>query len=199
MRLSIALIASFCCFLVVPAAAETLYVTDILRLGLYGSSNTTGTPIQTLVSGAQLEVLERQRFAARVRTLDGNVGWVKLGYLVEAKPAQARLTELQNERNRLATEVEGLMENLTGREQELASLAEARRVAEQKAGAGENELKQLRAENETLSDRLSRYRFAVPIQWTLAVSAVTLTGGFIAGLWWIDHRSRKRHGGFRIY
>ncbi len=199
MRIPSALPALFLIAFAGPAAAETLYVTDILRLGLYSSPSTSGTPIQTLVSGAPLDVLERQRFAARVRTSNGAEGWVKLGYLVEVKPAQARLAELEDERNRLATEVEGLMENLSGREQELKSLAEARRLAEQKAGAGETELKRLREQNESLSDRLARYRFAVPIQWTLAMAAVTLTGGFIAGLWFIDHRSRKRHGGFRIY
>ena len=24
-------------------------------------------------------------------------------------------------------------------------------------------------------------------------------GGFLFGLWWVDHRSRKRHGGICIY
>jgi len=26
-----------------------------------------------------------------------------------------------------------------------------------------------------------------------------MLGGFLFGLWWIDYRSRKRHGGIRIY
>jgi hypothetical protein len=29
--------------------------------------------------------------------------------------------------------------------------------------------------------------------------AVCLIAGFLGGLWWVDHRSRKRHGGIRIY
>jgi hypothetical protein len=26
-----------------------------------------------------------------------------------------------------------------------------------------------------------------------------LIAGFVGGLWWVDQRSRKRHGGIRIY
>ena len=28
---------------------------------------------------------------------------------------------------------------------------------------------------------------------------VTLAGGFVTGLWWLDALIRRRHGGFRIY
>ena len=31
------------------------------------------------------------------------------------------------------------------------------------------------------------------------VFVVLLIGGFLLGLWWVDQRSRKRHGGIRIY
>jgi hypothetical protein len=33
----------------------------------------------------------------------------------------------------------------------------------------------------------------------MGATSVCLIAGFLAGLWWIDYRSRKRHGGFRIY
>jgi SH3 domain protein len=181
------------------ATAETMYVTDILRLGLHRSAETNDQAIKMLVSGTELDVLERARYAVRVRTEAGDEGWVKVAYLVDEKPAQARLSELEAERNRLATEVEGLVENLNGREEELRSLAEARHEAEARAGAGESELTRLREQNETLSERLSRYRFAVPLQWLLLVTAAALTGGFVSGWWWVDRQSRKRHGGFRIY
>ena len=47
--------------------------------------------------------------------------------------------------------------------------------------------------------RYADYRYSVPYKWVAGVILVCLLGGFLAGLWWIDYRSRKRHGGVRIY
>src|SRR5690606_14220547 len=83
------------------ARAETLYVTDMLRLGLHRASDTSDSPFTTLVSGTALEVLERTTYYARVRTPDGTEGWVKATYLVAEPPARARLHELEAEVERL--------------------------------------------------------------------------------------------------
>ena len=44
-----------------------------------------------------------------------------------------------------------------------------------------------------------RYKGSLPLRWVAGATAVCLIGGFLLGLWWVDHRSRKRHGGIRIY
>ena len=75
------------------ASAETAYVTDILRLGLHEAQDTSDRPFQTLVSGAELEVLQRVTNFAEVRTTDGRQGWVKSAYLVTDKPAQLIVAE----------------------------------------------------------------------------------------------------------
>src|SRR3970282_48196 len=77
------------------AAAETAYVTDILRLGLHRAEDTSDRPFDNLVSGTELEVLERVPNFARVRTAAGQEGWVKSAYLVGEKPAQARIAETE--------------------------------------------------------------------------------------------------------
>src|SRR5262245_65020394 len=79
------------------AAAETAWVTDSLRLGLYAEPDASGSPSQNLQSGAALEVLERTQGYARVRTAAGSEGWVKSAYLVDEKPAQLRVAELEAE------------------------------------------------------------------------------------------------------
>src|SRR5262245_60495077 len=79
------------------ASAETAYVTDSLRLGLYAEPDASGSPAQNLVSGTALEVLERTQGYARVRTPAGSEGWVKAAYLVDEKPAQLRVAELEAE------------------------------------------------------------------------------------------------------
>ena len=73
------------------AAAETAYVTDSLRLGLHAAPDTSDRPFENLVSGTAVEVLERNPNYARVRLADGREGWVKATFLVDAKPAAARV------------------------------------------------------------------------------------------------------------
>src|SRR5215831_18308169 len=79
------------------AMAERMYVTDSLRLGLYRSEDTNDKPLVNLMSGAQVDVLERNASLARVRTPSGDEGWVKAAFLVPEKPAQLRVAELEAE------------------------------------------------------------------------------------------------------
>ena len=80
---------------VLVAAQETRYVTDILQLGLFPSQEQSGAPISNLVSGTQVTVLERMPNYARVRTPDGQEGWVKSLYLIADKPARLRVAEVE--------------------------------------------------------------------------------------------------------
>jgi uncharacterized protein YgiM (DUF1202 family) len=58
------------------AAADTAYVTDMLRLGITSSRDGSGSPFDTLTSGEALLVLERAGNYAHVRLEDGRDGWV---------------------------------------------------------------------------------------------------------------------------
>lgn len=78
-------------------AAETVYVTDKLILGVYGNSDGSGQQIRIVRSGAALEVLERVGRYAKVRTEEGEEGWVKTQYLVTQPPAVLRIKELEDE------------------------------------------------------------------------------------------------------
>ncbi len=73
------------------ASAQTLYVTDSLRLALYESEDLSDKPLANLVSGAPVQLLERSGSLARVRTPAGDEGWVKASFLVPEKPARARV------------------------------------------------------------------------------------------------------------
>ena len=61
------------------------------------------------------------------------------------------------------------------------------------------EIDALREENESIQGLKEQYRGSVPLTWVAGVIALCLVVGFLVGLWWVDHRSRKRHGGIRIY
>ncbi len=181
------------------AAAETAYVTDSLRLGLHHESDTSGKPFETLVSGTALEVLERAPNFARVRTPGGQEGWVKSTYLVEEKPAQQRVTELEAELATLRAEVDQTREARVTAEGELHRLG--RQVADTSGSteAVQETLSRLKQENQAYEARLETYRRSLPLPWVAAALVVTLVAGFVGGLWWLDSLIRRRHGGFRIY
>jgi SH3 domain protein len=181
------------------AAAETAYVTDSLRLGLHAASDTSGRPLENLISGTALEVLERNTNYARVRLSDGREGWVKAMYLVTEKPAAARVMELEGEIAGLKEAAAHAKSAQAAAEHELG-----RYTAELQAKTGSTETLQetvhrLQNENRAQEERLEGYRNTLPLKWVFPAVVVALVAGFLAGLWWLDALIRRRHGGFRIY
>jgi SH3 domain protein len=181
------------------AAAETAYVTDSLRLGLHHQSDTSGRAFENLVSGTVLDVLERTPNYARVRTPDGQEGWVKSNYLVEAKPAILRVAELEAELAGLRSHVNQAQSARQTAEEELNRLGQQVADTSGSAEAIQETLARLQHENETYEKRLESYRRSLPLPWVGAALVVSLVAGFVGGLWWLDALIRRRHGGFRVY
>jgi SH3 domain protein len=181
------------------AAAETAYVTDNLRLGLHEAADTSDRAFQTLDSGQELEIISRDQFYANVRLPDGTTGNVKVGYLVFDKPAKLIVAETQAEVERLTSELKKLEADFAAPAQTIASLEtqlEQSQAAVEVSAASTGELTR---EVEDLRGKQQQYKFSLPISWVGSAMFVCLLAGFLGGLWWIDHRSRKRHGGIRIY
>jgi SH3 domain protein len=181
------------------AAAETLYVTDILRLGIHEASDTSDRPFDSLVSGAPLEIIERTPNFARVRTVEGREGWVKSAYLVTEKPAQARLAELEAELGVLRSEAAAARAARESAEKEAQRLGAQAAAGTSTAETIKDTLARLQRENDSYEARLETYRGSLPLTWVFAALALALAAGFVAGLWWLDALIRRRHGGFRIY
>ncbi|MGB5354432.1 MAG: TIGR04211 family SH3 domain-containing protein [Woeseia sp.] len=181
------------------ANAQTAYVTDTLRLGLHQAADTSDRAFQTLESGQQMEVLERNRNYARIRLPDGTEGYVKAAYLVDEKPAKLIVSELQ-------AEVERLQQQLTDLKASFAQPAATIAALEQQLGTNDAALKATEAElaalhsvNEEYVERFEQYKSSLPLTWVGGAIAACLLAGFLGGLWWTDYRSRKRHGGVRIF
>ena len=195
MRLVIGLLL----LLPIVATAQTAYVTDNLRLGLHAAEDTSDRAFRYLESGQEMEVLIRDRNYANVRLPDGTEGWVKAAYLVDDKPAKLIVTETLAERDRLAAELEEtkaafaepatLIDQLRAETSELTGQLESAQA----------EIDALTAENASIQGLKEDYRGSVPLKWVGGVIAVCLVVGLLGGFWWTDHRSRKRHGGIRIY
>ena len=187
------------CACATGASAETLYVTDSLRLALYESEDLSDKPLSNLVSGTPVQLLERSASLARVRTPTGEEGWVKASFLVPDKPARTRVAELEAELAGLRSEnaeYRGARANADDSAEQLA-----RSVAESKdtADAMHDALGKLERENAAYVERLESFRGSLPLPWVGAALLVALGGGFAGGLWWLDALVRRRHSGFRVY
>jgi SH3 domain protein len=179
--------------------AETMYVTDLLRLGVHQAPDTSDRPFRTLVSGTPMEILERSTNYALVRLEDGREGWVKSAYLVPDKPARLRLAELESDYGDFQNQLDSAREAQRAAEEKAAQLEATMANAENSSVATEQTLRTLQDENATYAKKLSSFRGSMPLTWVGLAVLVALVGGFMAGLWWLDYLSRRRHGGFRIY
>ncbi|MEX2122661.1 MAG: TIGR04211 family SH3 domain-containing protein [Woeseia sp.] len=182
-----------------PAIAEMAYVTDQLRLGLHRAEDTGDRSFRTLESGQELDILSQTRNYARVRLPDGTVGYVKVAYLVTDKPAVLIVAETEAENERLQQELDETMSQFAGPAATIGALEQ--QMAKQKAALddGNRRIAELSEQNEDYISRQELYRYSLPVSWVIGATSVCLLAGFLGGLWWIDYRSRKRHGGFRIY
>jgi len=195
MRLVIGVLA----LLPMVAAAETAYITDNLRLGLHQAADTSDRAFRMLDSGQELEIISRDRNYANVRLPDGAQGYVKAAYLVAEKPAKLIVEETIAERDSLIAELDetkrafvGPAATIQGLKDEVAELAS-------KLEGADSEIADLKKENASILGLKEQYKGSLPLNWVAAAIGVCLIGGFLAGLWWVDRNSRKRHGGIRIY
>jgi SH3 domain protein len=181
------------------AAAETAYVTDTLSLGLHQAADTSDRPFRSLDSGQELEILSRTTYYANVQLPDGTQGYVKAGFLVNVKPAKLIVAETRAEADRLARELEELRQAVAAPAATIDALKQQANDLQTRLDDSESRVAELGDENSDLRNRQSQYKNSLPLQWVAGAVGACLVGGFLLGLWWVDQRSRKRHGGIRIY
>ena len=179
--------------------AETAYVTDNLRLGIHQAPDTSDRAFQTLDSGQQLEILSRDRNYAHVSLPDGTEGYVKAAYLVDEKPAKLIVAETQAEVERLQAELEQLRQQFAGPAATISGLEQELSTVQAQLDTSTTQVAELTEDNSDQRKRQSQMHYSLPLVWVGGATAVCLIGGFLFGLWWVDRRSRARHGGIRIY
>jgi SH3 domain protein len=195
MRFLIGLLA----LLPIAAAAETAYVTDNLRLGLHAAEDTSDRAFRFLDSGQAMDVLVRDRNYANVRLPDGTEGWVKAAYLVDEKPAKLIVAETIAERDALAAELDSARRSFAEPAAAIGRLEAEVGGLKSQLEAARSQVDELQQENASILGLKDQYRGSVPIKWVGGAIVLCLVVGFIAGLRWVDYRSRRRHGGIRIY
>ena len=198
-RRSVALAISVVVLWANSVQAETMYVTDMLQLELYGTMDMNGRSLKRLRSGDSMEVLHREGRIARVQLPDGATGWVKSLYLVDKEPARTRVNKIEKEAAAALEKASLLEKKLADREAELQGLQSTKAGSEEQKQAIQAELESLRINNQDLQSRLGAYAGSIPVTWFMFCLVVALVCGFIGGWYFIDSRSRARHGGYRIY
>ncbi len=124
------------------AQAEPRYVSDELRVSVRAGQGDDFRIVAVLPSGSEVETLESSGDWTRVRTPEGETGWMRTQYL-QAEPIAA---------DRLA-EVEAELESVRARVEELeTALRRARRDAE----SAQERVAELESRNETLRNKLER-------------------------------------------
>jgi SH3 domain protein len=183
----------------VTALGDTAYVTDNLRLGLYEAEDTSGRALRMMDSGQAMEILTRDRNYANVRLPDGTEGWVKAAYLVDEKPAKLIVAEITAERDALLAELETTKRAFAEPAAAIQALQDEAATYDAELAAANERIVELEANLAAVQGVKEQYRGSLPLNWVGIAIAVCLIGGILLGMWWVDRRSRLRHGGIRIY
>jgi hypothetical protein len=192
-------VAGLLMMVAVPVSAEIAYVTDQLRLGVHQAADASDRAFTNISSGDRVDIIEETNYYALVILPDGRQGWVKKNYLLPDKPAALIVEEMTRERDDALGQLESLQSSLATREERVIQM-EVEVAGREAAGLAEKEeLIELREIRADLTDRLEAYSFSVPGGLFFAGLAASLVIGFLVGWWWLDRRSRARHGGFRVY
>lgn len=174
-----------------PALAETVYISDVLRVGVRALPNSTDIPVTVVTSGAELTVLERQAGHLRVRTTGGVEGWISEVYATSELPAQLQLERVTRERDRLQQELASLRSSASVSSEQTAQLTA-------RVGLLQDENVQLQARVTELTAQLQEREGGYAwLYYALALMALFFFGVYL-GVRWDRERVAQRLGGLEL-
>jgi SH3 domain protein len=175
----------------VAVQGETVYVSDLLRVGVRAEAASNDSPLAVVSSGDELQVIEKAGGHVKVRTAAGITGWVNSVYVTAEPPARLRVEQLQSNYARLQKE----LEQVRGASGD--TLEENERLR--------GELEELKGETSTLHDKVARLyaeasRTRDGARWVYAMVAMIalFVGGIVLGALWYRQQITTRLGGLRI-
>lgn len=111
------------------AMAETTFITDKISVELFSSTFQRGVLVATVNSGAIVQVLETDGDYSKVRTTDGQEGWLHSKYLSTEKPTQVSYLQLMAKHKQLEEELaqlKGKLQNSAETDKESAIVSKIR-------------------------------------------------------------------------
>ncbi|MFW5899768.1 MAG: TIGR04211 family SH3 domain-containing protein [Desulfovermiculus sp.] len=159
------------------AFAQTMYVTDSLEITLRAGPDTTRKIVKMLPSGSPLQILDQTRSWYRVRTQEGQSGWVLKRYVMQEIPKKMLIDDLQEKIDTLeqsSTQAQSTIEELRAENQELSS--DLKQTKEKLANVS--------GDHEALRAKVHTLRSGHELRWFLAgagVIGISALIGFIFG------------------
>ncbi|MGD2187241.1 MAG: TIGR04211 family SH3 domain-containing protein [Desulfobacterales bacterium] len=209
---SLGLSLIFCLFFS-AAHAETMYVSDILKLTLRTGPSTENKILAVIESGQQVEVFESGQEWSRVQLPNDKEGWVLSRYLTPDETSNIKLDRLQAKHKNLMTQAAALLEEnnkLKAENKKLETQFKANQKQAEKARSDYETLKAEAAEFlnlkskykdaasqlaeqsakvEKLEEQLTKLEMGTYIKWFLSGSGVLIIG-FLIGF--STKRQRRR-------
>lgn len=103
-------------------AGDTVYIADVLTIGLRQSPDPKSSIIKALHSDAALEILEERDKYLRVRTATGDEGWIPKQHVSAQTPKSQTITALKTELAALKAKVQPARDATTNATAEIQAL-----------------------------------------------------------------------------
>ena len=192
-------------FIPISSSAESIYVTDVLKLKLRVTASNDAQVVTNLSSGDKLTVLEKQKRYTRVKTKDGQEGWVQSWFLTDKVPATFLVENLNEEKQALTSQLARAETKLKNFNSETAKENEQLKSTITTLSNKINNLTATRNELEkkldTQAGELAKYEFAQKYNINLIILLFFLfsfTAGYLCSRAWMRIQERKRLWGYQL-
>jgi len=172
-------------------SAETVYVSDNLRVGVRPSPDSSIAPINVVTSGMHLTVIESEGSYIKIKTETGITGWVKEVYMTKDVPVREKYKELNIKYEKQADIISNLNESI-----EILTKIKTALITDldkQRTEKSELDLKLARILEERYVDDLRTNQGSIII-----ISIVIFVLAFIIGMLWYRYLVTRRLGGLRL-
>ena len=201
------------CLLCPAVYAETMYVSDILKLTLRTGPSTENKILAVIQSGQTMEVVEFGEERSQVQLPNGREGWVLSRYLTPNETNNVKLDRLQAKHKNLMTQAATLLEENNRLKAENKKLGTEFKTNQKQAEKARSDYETLKTEAaeflnlkskyeravsqlskqtakaEKFEEQLSKLEMSTYIKWFLAGSGVLIVG-FLIGF--STKRQRRR-------
>lgn len=171
----------------VTFAAEYVYISDHLRVGVRKEPVSGIPPISVVLTGMRLEVHERTDGYVKITTDKGVTGWIKDIYVTKEAPAIIQLNTIKAKQASLEKEI--AQGNNTAAVLEKANIALSEKLDELKA--------ERREWTRERADLLASQYEESTLFWIIGM-IVLVIASFVAGIFWYKNYVMKRLGGLRV-
>jgi len=200
-------------FFTLSAQAESMYVTDVIKVDLRTGPSISHKIIKMVESGEKIELIEPGPDWSLVRLNDGKEGWILNRYMISDETSKIKLVQLESEHSTLKAKVNSIFEENSELKTENKKLGSEFSDTKKELERIRNEYEALKADSaefltlqskfekvtkqlseqtkrsNALEKQISELEVSYYIKWALTGSGVLFVG-FVLGL--IAKRQRRQ-------